>query len=202
MHRWVLLIKYIVIQILNFQDKNDGSVTKAAILEDIERVSPIAFYTQTQIEIKKDLIKTIMVNSNSEFATLPDEFWYFKAAKIVENFLSDMAQTKVPENFISLLDGDKKKKEQISLLKGQTLTPSQLFALLVNAETKGCTFSEYHYQATPPNIDTEKLPKMIEIKEDGNVRSIGNKGLSDGQMKAAVEQTKKIVAKVLDKGDE
>ncbi|MFR1229555.1 MAG: hypothetical protein ACLSA3_04610 [Bacteroides uniformis] len=189
-------------QILNFQDENDGSVTKAAILEDVEKVSPIRFYAQTQIETKKDLIKTIMVNSCPEFENLPDEFWYIQAAKVVESFLSDMAKTKVPENFLSLLDGNKKKKEQISLMKGQTLDPNQLFALLVNAEAKGYTFSEYHYQATPPNVDIEKLPQMIEVKEDGNVRSIGNKGLSDGQMKTVVEQTKKIVAKILDKGDE
>ena len=83
-----------------------------------------------------------------------------------------------------------------------TLLTLSLGTLVVNAETKGYTFSEYHYQATPPNVDTEKLPQMIEVKEDGKVRSIGNKGLSDGQMKAVVEQTKKIVAKVLDKGDE
>ena len=58
-------------QILNFQDENDGSVTKAAILEDVEKVSPIRFYAQTQIETKKDLIKTIMVNSCPEFENLP-----------------------------------------------------------------------------------------------------------------------------------
>lgn len=188
--------------IQTFQDENTERIIKASILEDVERVSPIRYYAQQQIEIKKDVIKTLLVATNPEFEGLPDEFWYIQAAKIVEQMMSEMANTKVPDNFLSLLDNEKKKKEQISLMKGQTLDPSQLFALLVNAEAKGYLFSEYHYQAPPPNVDLEKMPQVIEVKENGNVHSIGNKGLSDGQMKSVVEQTKKIVAKVLDKGSE
>lgn len=68
-------------QILNFQDENDGSVTKAAILEDVEKVSPIRFYAQTQIETKKDLIKTIMVIAVLNLKIYLMNFGIFKLLK-------------------------------------------------------------------------------------------------------------------------
>ena len=185
---------------IEFIDKQDNSVTKAYISEDIEKVIPSKYYAETQLETKKDMLKT-MYKDKPEFADCSEEFWYIEAAKLLGGMFTKIKDTEVPKNFLSLLES-KKKKEQLSLLKGQTLTPEELFSLIIHAETKGYTFSEYHFRGTPPNVNSEQLPKMIEIKEDGNVRKVGETSLSDGQLKTAVEQSKTIVAKVLDKGDE
>lgn len=183
-----------------FVDKKENSVTKAYIAEDIERVSPSKYYTETQLETKKDMLKT-MAKNDPNLANCSEEFWYIAAAKLLGDMFKEMKDTKVPNNFLSLLDS-KKKKEQMSLLKGQTLNPEELFALIINAEQKDYVFSEYHYRGTPPNVNSEELPSMIEVKKDGTVRTVGETALSDGQLKTAVEQSKTIVAKVLDKGNE
>ncbi len=193
---------FIMMKIQAFIDDNEHSITYASQLEDVEYVSPVVFFVETQLEAKKTLIQDMAVRVHPELKNLSDDYWYLQATKIIEGILSDFAKTRLPDNFLSLLDGGKRKKEQISLMRGQTLTPKQLFALLIDAENKGYTFSEYHYQATPPNVDKEQLPEMIEIKEGGSVRFVGETELSDGQMKAVIEQTKKIVAKVVDRGDE
>ena len=108
---------------------------------------------------------------------------------------------KFPKKLIHLINA-KSKKEQIKHLKGLHLNIEQLYSFIFFAfENFGYKLSQYKAKHHHKGLDIKKLPKIIHIQENGEVKSIGETRLSKGQLKNVVEHRKVTISKFLDKGD-
>jgi hypothetical protein len=112
-------------------------------------------------------------------------------------------RTPFPEELITLL-GTKKKKTQEKLLSKVSLTSASLIAFIFAAwEQHGYTYSVYESQHLPNGANQGDLPTFAYKDEiDGRLSVVGTTHLSEGQIKAVIEDRKVVVAKFLDKGVE
>jgi hypothetical protein len=107
----------------------------------------------------------------------------------------------VNPNFIELLKVTRK-KEQVSLLKGQSLKPQELMALIFKSFSEfGYLYSRYRFEILPPNLKDKKLPRMFNVAKDGSIEKVGETNLSDGELRALIEQRKVIVPHFFEKDD-
>ena len=124
-----------------------------------------------------------------------------KAEEIAESQISSIEHMELPTQIETLLDYDLSKKEIEKLLKGLSITKSQLGAIFIQAGEKGYLFSNYIFDGNPKSYKECELPSFIRIKDDGDVETYGKHQLSEGQLKDIVIQSKKIIARFLDKND-
>lgn len=106
-----------------------------------------------------------------------------------------------PTAFIDLLSSELKKKEQVAMLKPSAISKIQLEYLMYEAGKMGYTLSRYRIEELPNNVDRAAMPDIAGIGNDGNVFSMGATTMSEGQLKAAVDQRKFELVKVFDKDD-
>lgn len=117
------------------------------------------------------------------------------------NMLKEFKAIELPVNLLKLFDTNKK-TEQKKILKELVLTPDVLMALLIKAEEKGYTLSQYSSEYSQEGIDLLKMPLAYRVEENGEIQILGETELSSGQLKQAIEHRKVKIAKILDKGDE
>ncbi|HCK65841.1 MAG TPA: hypothetical protein DHW49_06225, partial [Anaerolineae bacterium] len=113
----------------------------------------------------------------------------------------ELKSVDIPEPLLKVLTVDSK-KEQIRLLKNLSLNNEQLVAFLIRAgEDFGYSYSQYTGEHLPKGLADKKLPTLAELKEDGEVKIIGETEMTKGQVKQSIEQRHVAVSKFLDKGD-
>lgn len=105
-----------------------------------------------------------------------------------------------PEIHQLLLDNSLSAKEQERLLKGVVLTPVDILWLNKDAQELSYLLDVYHEETYPVKFDEKQKPYVFNQKEDGSVESIGNTDMSEGEMRALLEQRKVIQARVYHKG--
>lgn len=118
-----------------------------------------------------------------------------------QELLQEYKTVKVPDGLLELF-GTNKKGDQEKLLKGVVLTPDNLMGLLIKAEEKGYTLSQYSSVFTQKGVDLSKMPFAYRVKVNGEVQVFGKTELSNGQLRQAIENRKGKIAKILDKGNE
>lgn len=171
---------------------------------DFEFVNPIEHYSTAFIASSFAMMKDMVLLKKPPFQfplEVIDKILMKEAIKKCDEYLKEILETEIPENFIAILTAESK-KEQVKLLKNQSITPNQLLAFLLKANTYfSYSFSQYRGEHNHKNLDESKMPAIVRIKE-GRVNKIGKTTLTDGQLKQAIEQRKVIVSKFLDKGNE
>lgn len=183
-------------------DDDGKGKTIAFIGADIELTDPVAYYQEREkrktITLQKHLLQAA---DPVKAAFLSEEFYNKNAEEEWQERYGQIMGTEVPPNFISLLNSESK-REQEKLLKGQSLTPFQLAAFLFRAYQEfGFTFSNYTAEHHHKGLDESALPVLIEVKEDGSVKTAGETTMTEGQLKNVVSQRRVTVAKFLDNGD-
>lgn len=90
-------------------------------------------------------------------------------------------------------------KEQIKLLKDVTLTPTDILWLNKEAQDAGFLMDIYHEEKYPEKFDEKKHPLLFQKKEDGSIEKMGSTDMTEGEMRALLEQRKVIQARVYHK---
>lgn len=183
-------------------DDNGKGLTIGFIGTDVEFVNPIEYFAERDKRRTIILEKHLLNLADAKKTTLISEDFYIKRAeeKWAKRY-AEIMNIEVPPNFMKLLEADSK-REQEKLLRGQSLTPEQMAAWLFRAYNEfGYTFSNYTAEHHHKGLDESALPNLIEVREDGSVRTAGKTSLSERQLKKVISDRKVTVAKFLDKGD-
>jgi hypothetical protein len=165
------------------------SQTLIAAHMNVERgdylLRPELFRLADGTEIPKEAVERVLFKRGYEY-------WQKEYEKI--------KAIRLPEGLLDILEIEKK-KEQVKALKDVSLYSHDLLALIITAcEKYGYSYSEYRSHHFPKDVDQDKLPEFAYLEEDKTVTSVGG-SLTDGQIRAAIQQRNVIISKFLDKED-
>lgn len=167
-------------------------------MPDVENVSfrdySIAFHAKSIYPVICKFMDSILGFCIPHIA---EEYAISMATDTVDSLKSE----RIPKPIMTILtDHALKKKQQISLLRGVEISPTQLGATFLFAESSGYSFSNLRFEGEPKQYSPEELPSFIYINGDG-IEHMGETELSDGQLKNIVENSNFIVARILDDGE-
>ena len=186
-----------------FKNPKDNSTFKIKEMGNVEYSNPIIFWSDCFMTIDISLMKSMMEKRKPFFNT-PNEIKervYKRVA--LKNWLKDYQriwETPINENLVLLLQTAKKSKQE-KLLKELCLDSDDLIPLFFLAWTDyGYSFSNYtikHFKGVGAN----EMPKMAYIEEDGELTIIGETLLKPDQIKKAIKDQHRLVARFLDNGE-
>ena len=115
----------------------------------------------------------------------------------VEEEISTMLESSTlkPEIEKLLSDNNISFKEQEKLLKGMVLNPHDILWLNKCAQDYGYLLDVYQEERYPEKFNQKQFPIVINQKDD-KIESIGKTDMSEGEMRALLEQRKVIHAKI------
>lgn len=90
-------------------------------------------------------------------------------------------------------------KDQKKLLKGVVLTPLDILWLNKEAQDMGYMLDIYHEEKYPEKFNEKKHPSLFYQKDDGSIEKIGATDMTEGEMRALLEQRKVIQARIYHK---
>ncbi|MBN2634920.1 MAG: hypothetical protein JXR61_01525 [Prolixibacteraceae bacterium] len=183
-------------------DENNKGFTRTFSMDKVEKVNPIEYFKNYEIEKTAILLRDLLNTKNPFLASLLDNDFFIKQAKNeLTGFFEKFEQIEIHENFIKLLETTRK-KDQIRLLKGLSLNPDQLMALIFKSyECFGYLYSRYLFENLPNGLEGKKLPKLIHKHDDGTIEKVGETDLKDGELKNIIEHRKIIVSNFFEKND-
>lgn len=116
----------------------------------------------------------------------------------VDDLISDILdKTTHNDNLWKLLSIDELSyKEQNALLKNQVLSPSDLLWLNKDAQDLGYLLDIFHEEKYPAKFQEKQTPICFQEKENGEIETIGNTNMTDGEMRALLEQRKVVQARI------
>lgn len=179
----------------------DGQTIIANTMNDVTNVS----FKENILKFHSYSIAPIIYRlAFSEFAFLPVK----SIAKIVsrqslefaKKQLEGLEKVVLPDKIFTLLKNDLKKKEQEKIWRGLSLDISQLGAIFLHGEELGYKFSSYRFEGTPKNFKKEDLPNFAYVDNNDILHKVGGESLSDGQLKALINEFKVIYVQMLDNG--
>ncbi len=91
-------------------------------------------------------------------------------------------------------------KEQDKLLKGATLTPIDILWLNKESQDAGYLMDIYHEEKYPKKFNEKKHPVLFHQQKDGTIEKMGTTDMTEGEMRALLEQRKVVQARVFHKG--
>ncbi len=165
-------------------------------MENVENVDAKSYFRQYHLRI----VKKILLMDYKIRLWFPNDIIINCAERIVDEQISQLEKIEIPIQFLKLLDSNLKKKEQIKLLKGVSITPNQLGSLFLEAGKHEYGFSHYMIDIPQKKYSESKLPKLVHIVSNNEIKHIGETQLTDGQLKEFVESSNFVVARFLDNG--
>lgn len=168
--------------------------------EPVNYVSPIAYLEKLSKEVHLQA-RRMMLPQKLQHSPISEVILQKEADDDWQKKLIEIRALNLPDNYYKLL-GSNKKKEQIKLLKGQSLTGDQWQSLLFRAgEAFGYTYSKFRVEFLPEWANGYKIPKLIHLRDDGTVETVGETNMSEGQLRQLMEQRTVRVSHFLDNGN-
>jgi len=134
-------------------------------------------------------------------ASIESKKAFLEANKRWNDIKQHIEKTAIPDNLFELLVSAKK-SEQEKLLRGVVFTPELIAAFIFTAcKDHGYKLSRLRHEIPQKGLDVGKLPSAIEVKDTGDVKTIGQTELSKGALKQAVEHSKVILSFFLEKDE-
>jgi len=183
---------------------NDGKgFTEVLSSGDYEYVNPVEKLKSKTLEFFVSHYRTRFALEKPPFPLAHlDEFLLKNAENIWEREYADIISTAYPKKFDLLLQSNKK-QEQVRFLKKQKISKRGLTAFIFNAcEKHGYKYSMYRGEHHHKGLDEAALPKLIHLKDNGEVFYSGNTTLSDGQLKQVIKHRTVIWSKFIDNKEE
>ena len=144
----------------------------ANIIEDSLKV-------KCPIKIPKKIINTFVLN------------------RVDEQLSNILSNTTRNDNLLRLLSDNKLSyKEQNALLKNQVLSASDLLWFNKDAQEQGYLLDVFHEEKYPEKFSEKQTPNCFLKKDNGEIETIGKTDMSDGELKALLEQRKVVQARI------
>lgn len=132
---------------------------------------------------------------------IPDDFVRKYVLKQTDDMISEKLANSQSHPAIHqlLINESLSHKEQNKILKNMTLSPSDLLWLNKEAQELGYLMDIYHEERYPERFDEKKHPLLFQKKKDGSIEKMGLTDMTEGEMRALLEQRKVIQARVYHK---
>ena len=95
-----------------------------------------------------------------------------------------------------LSDDSLSKRQQEMLLKDVTLTGSEILWLNKEAQDLGYLLDVYHEETYPDKFNEKRMPIVFNQKEDGSFDVLGSTDMTEGELRALLEQRKVVQARI------
>lgn len=92
-------------------------------------------------------------------------------------------------------------KEQKRLLKGMILTSADILWFNKDAQDLNYMLDVFHEEKFPKKFKDKKIPVCFCQQDDNSIETIGTTDMTDGEMRALLEQRKVVQARVFHKGE-
>lgn len=165
--------------------------------DDIEKVSFLEYSNKTLLDIKFHYVRATFIALHPELDSFSDDFW----EKLIRQ-LPDIKYPVVDIDHLLPFTIMGKKANQIAFWKEQRISFKELISLLLKLDEMGYLYSQIRYRGCVPNVNKEDLPFLINVEDKNTLNIIGETFLSEGSLRTAVNQTKNVVAKIVEKGEE
>ena len=125
------------------------------------------------------------------------------ALKQTQDMIEDMLRKTLPDYRLQqiLAHGEWTKKQQIQLWRDLKLRPIELLWFNWLAQQMGYLLDVYHVETIPGVYKQKKSPMVFREEDNGEVEKIGETNMSDGEMRAVLQDRKVLVVHVYHKGD-
>ena len=120
--------------------------------------------------------------------------------ELAKKQLANLEKVVLPKEIYTLLENDLKKKDQEKIWKGISLDINQLGAIFLLGEKLGYKFSSYRFEGIPKNLKKEDLPNFAYVDDNDVLHKVGGESLSEGQLRALINESKVIYVQMLDNG--
>lgn len=185
----------------NVYKTDDGNTVIANMMNDVTDVSFKEYILKFHSYSIAPVISKLVFNV---FGFLPVDsiarIVSRQSFELAKEELLNLKKVALPQEIKTLLKSDLKKKEQEKMLKGISLDINQLGALFLHGEELGYKFSSYRFKGTPQNINKENLPNFAYIDDNDILHRVGGELLSEGQLRALINESKVIYVQMLDNG--
>ena len=133
--------------------------------------------------------------------TIPADLVWQHVLQNTDEMIAQMLTKSAPHPAIHqlLTDETLSHKEQERLLKDVVLTPTDILWLNKEAQDLGYLMDIYHEEKYPEKFNEKKFPLLCHQKHDGTIEKMGTTDMSEGEMRAFLEQRKVIQARVYHK---
>lgn len=132
---------------------------------------------------------------------IPDDLvWQFVLQK-TDEMIAQMFSNSAPHPAIHqlLTDDTLSHKDQERLLKDVILKATDILWLNKKAQDFGYLLDIYHEEKYPQKFNEKRHPLLFHRKEDGTIEKMGTTDMTEGEMRALLEQRKVIQARVYHK---
>ena len=185
----------------NVYKTDDGNTVIANMMNDVTDVSFKEYILKFHSYSITPVISKLVFNV---FGFLPVDsiarIVSRQSFELAKEELLNLKKVALPQEIKTLLNSDLKKKEQEKILKGISLDINQLGALFLHGEELGYKFSSYRFEGVPQKIKKEDLPNFAYIDDKDILHRVGGESLSEGQLRAFINESKIIYVQMLDNG--
>lgn len=180
---------------------NDGQTIIANMMNDVTNVS----FKEYILKFHSYSIAPVISSwAFKLFSFLPMDYIVrivsCQSFELAEKQLADLEKVVLPKEINTLLENDLKKKDQEKIWKGISLDSDQLGAIFLLGEKLDYKFSSYRFEGIPKNLKKEDLPNFAYVDDNDVLHRVGGDSLSEGQLRALINESKVIYVQMLDKG--
>lgn len=188
-------------QKFNFKDKKTNIELQGIAPSNDVNCPPFDYFRFLHAEQLYDIVRWTLKHKCP--IDIPEHYVRQYVLKQVDELCEELllSTSQKPEIHKLLTDDSLSYKEQNKLLKGLTLKTADILWLNRDAQELGYLLDIYHEEKYPVKFDEKKKPVAYNMKEDGSVDTIGPTEMTDGEMRALLEQRKVVQARVYHKGE-
>jgi hypothetical protein len=156
------------------------------------------------------LVAEARANTNIQAAKHKGEFIGFEETmirdvtlqKVKDIYNNILANTKPNEKLQQLLEKSQlKKSEQLKILRDIKITGSDILWFNKKAQELDYKLDVYQIETTPKVYENMQKPKVYAELNDGRIEQIGETNMSNGQLKAVLDQRTVIQTRIYHKDD-
>lgn len=185
----------------NFKDQNKKVAYRGILPHNDVNCRPLDYFKYGYALILSNIFRERLemrgINSYSD--DLVNKEALLNVEKKISEMLGNSTRNK---NLFDLLSNEELSyKEQTRLLKGMVLTSTDLLWLNKDAQDLNYMLDVFQEEKYPEKFNDKKKPVCFCQQDDNSIETIGTTDMTDGEMRALLEQRKVVQARVFHKGE-
>ena len=133
---------------------------------------------------------------------IPDDLVRKFVLKQTDDMIAEKLAKSTPNPALHqlLVDDNLSNKDRNNLLKNVVITPTDILWFNKEAQEMGYLMDIYHEEKYPEKFNEKKHPLLLGKKKDGSIENMGATDMTEGEMRALLEQRKVIQARIYHNG--
>ena len=184
-----------------FKDKNSNKIIRGISPHNDVDCDPFEYFRLNYAFLMFRQMGDFLRILNAE--QVPEELLLDFVLKEVDKMIAGKLSSSKPSPEIHQLFSDETldKNHQNKLLKGLNLKTEDILWLNKEAHDMGYLLDVYHEEKIPEKFKKQQMPNVFHQEKDGTMEHFGNTDMTEGDMRALLEQRKVIQARIYHKGE-